>query len=503
MPDDHSTNAPAPPDGNGRRQRRPHVSYAQPGGRGRERLGYDAVATDHRRASPSSSLKSEDTVLGATDRRKAINRVRELYRSYSVPRWMLNKHLDFVAAVSFQSRNSSRLKPRTPAAATELEKLDARIEELVAWWAKPWNFDIRGRHGLYRALRIAEACRVADGDCFFQKLGTGHTAAIEGDRVRKPGTGRIPPKWSKATWTHGIQLSKKGRPQRYCVCTRGSFDNSFAFDAVIPARYMCHHAWWDFRFDQVRGISPFLASVPELVDAKEARTYALAKMKVSQLFGLATFRDAPDNLGTTEGSGEADDEEPFEVDFGKGPFHLDLRPDDKALFLEANSPGQPFQDFYKVVIAGGLKTMDLPYSFWDEAHTNFFGSRAALNLYLKSAGRKRADVAETADDLVRWQLAIRYLAGDLVLPRALTIGELQTEWVPSGIPWWNPIQEVKADILAYDNHMTTLTDILRVQGKDFREVVDRKAEEQAYIAEKLGSQAAAVAEPPEPNDGDK
>ena len=59
----------------------------------------------------------------------------------------------------------------------------------------------------------------------------------------------------------------------------------------------------------------------------EGIDYALAKMKVEQLFALVFYRDANDTVAPlTEGSSEANG---YSVNFGKGPVQLDLDPGDK------------------------------------------------------------------------------------------------------------------------------------------------------------------------------
>ena len=63
---------------------------------------------------------------------------------------------------------------------------------------------------------------------------------------------------------------------------------------------MEHHGFFD-RFDQLRGISPLAPAVNTLRDCYEGYDYALAKMKVAQLFALAFYRQQADFEGETKG----------------------------------------------------------------------------------------------------------------------------------------------------------------------------------------------------------
>jgi len=437
-----------------------------------EALGYDAAASSKRRRMPSSLLRHEDQVLDPTQRRKLLATSRDLGRNFAVARWMVNKHLDWVANFTFQSR-------------TGIPELDDRIEQLVDWWSRPHNFDAAGRHGLFRALRLAEGSRVRDGDAFFVLLNDGTVQTVEGDRVCEP-SGGLPSDYREGSWSHGVLLNASGGAQAYMICRRGKY-SQFEFDRIVPAPYAIHHAWWD-RFDQTRGISPLAPAINLLRDAYEGATYALAQMKVAQLFGLATFREAETGLGTVTGSGDQEDEEPFKVDFDKGPFHLDLDVNDKAQFLQSQNPSQQFQDFWKAVLMAAMKSLNLPWSFYDEASTNFFGSRAALNLYVVAAEVQRADVRATADALVRWRSKLWILDGELNIERyGLSIPELRFDWQPRGVRWWNPVQEISGAKAAIRAGLDTRTRILReISGADFRETVDQIAEENDYIREKLG-----------------
>ena len=148
---------------------------------------------------------------------------------------------------------------------------------------------------------------------------------------------------------------------------------------------MIAHGYYD-RFDQVRGISPLAAAINSFRDVYEGIDYALAKMKVEQLFALVFTRDgdaAPARI--MDGS---DDENGYKVDFGKGPVQLDLSAGDNAQFLKTDNPGSNTQQFIEAVLGIALHSLDLPMNFHDPSRTNFFGSRAAWLLYDRSCINK-------------------------------------------------------------------------------------------------------------------
>lgn len=429
-------------------------------------FSYDAVSNKGRRRPPHGRLRNEDVELSPSDRRKLVATTRDLQRNFAIAAWAIRKHLDYVSSFTFQSRTAD------PA-------LNQRIEELMAWWALPWNCDVASRHPLRRLIRLLEARKTVDGDAFLLKLSSGMIQAIEGDRVRTP-TSNLPAGFDASTWAHGVKVTPSGRAMAFAICDRLQTGSGFVYRTTIPARHILHHASFD-RFDQVRGVSPIAAALNSFQDVYESVDYALMRAKVSQLFALAFYRDSDTSLGELAGEGEGQTE-PYKIDFGKGPQVLDLEPGDKAEFLESQQPSSEFQNFMQVMISVCLKSLDIPYSFYSEDFTNFYGSRGAVMQYLKSCESKREDLKLILDQLTRWRLGLFVQDGELELPNGMTTEQLKWDWVPAGVPWWDPAKEIRGDQMAVAAGFDTRTDIIRRRtGRDFRDVIDKLAEEQAYI----------------------
>lgn len=429
-------------------------------------LAYDAVTTGKRRKAPSTILKSEDDTLPRQDRKRLVSTTRDLYRNFVAPGWAVRRHLDYTTSYTFQARTGD-------------DGLNKKIEELIAWWSRPKNCDIAGRHSLGRMVRLAEMRRIIDGDIFFLKLSSGHVQAIEGDRVRFPTRGPFGT-LDRKRFTHGVELDSRGRTKSLVVCKR--VGGQFVLDRVLNARWTITHSWYD-RLDQVRGVSPMAPAINTYRDLYEGLDYHLAKMKVAAMFGLAIYREGYGSIGDVTGSGADADSEPYNVDFGAGPQLLDLDPGDRAEFLEAKTPPAESREFTAVMIGLGLKALDIPFSFYDEAYTNYSGARQAMLLYELSAGQKRDDVrGGVLDNLTRWRLGKFIADGVLVLPGQLTLPEIKYEWVARGLPWIDPLKEVAADVKAVDAGLTSRQRVLKRQGLDFDEVADELQYEQERLA---------------------
>lgn len=446
---------------------------------------YDATEPRGRRKSAPQRLGSEDKLLDSERRKKLIGNARDLHRNFSIAAWMVRKHLDYVASFSFHCRSGN-------------VDLDEQVEDFMAEWSLPYNFDAAGRHRLSRMLRLLEARRTLDGDAGLLKLASGQVQAIEGDRIRNP-QGRTTLPEGDTEWIHGVRCNRAGRALAYAIHRRTGVD-SYELERIVAARHLHLLGYFD-RIDQVRGVSPIASALNPLRDVYENFDYALAKAKISQLFAMAIYSEAQAGLGNHmpfEGQDEDEDGEPkYEVNFERGPFKLELDPGDKAEFLESQTPSDQFQNFTMSVIGVGLKALDIPLSFFDEAHTNFFGSRAAWLHYEQSAKSKREDNLELLNRITAWRLSLAVLDGRIVLPRGWTLRDVPWEWVPAGMPWWDPAKEIRGDLMAIGAGLDNPQRITKERGRgDWYDNIDRIAEAMEYAKAKGVPLSFVV--PPEP-----
>ncbi|QDT39733.1 phage portal protein [Stratiformator vulcanicus] len=435
-------------------------------------FGYDAIEEKTHRRTRTRVTQSEDKELDASSRRKLISTAHDARRNIEVGAWAIRRHLDFVS--SFQFRSS-----------TGNAEWDDACDEFIKTASKRENFDSSGRHSLRKSLRLSEALRTVAGDIGWVKINDGTTQMIEGDRIRNK-LGMMP----EGEWIHGVKVNARGRPVAYAIHKRKG--TGFEFERTVPASRFYLHGYFD-RVDQHRGISPLASALNRFNDAYEGIDYALAKAKVVQLFGLAIYKRLADPYDDGDLDEDADeDEDPAETDFKlepeKGPFTLHMDKDEKAEFLHSNQPGSSFIEFMQVVVGIALKSLDIPYSFFDEAHTNFFGSKAALTIYLKACDEKREDNRDLLNHWTRWRVGMAIARGELDPARyGLTFDDIDGQWlwIARGVPWFDKSREIDGDIKAVENCFQDYDEIIQERtGRTLKDVVDRIAEQQEYMREK-------------------
>lgn len=440
---------------------------------------YDAIVNKGRRQQPTGILQSEDSELRQEQRRLLISNARDVNRNFVIAGWMIRKDQDYVSTFDFQSKIGDKAK-------------DKSVEEFVRKWSKAQNCDVAGRHCFGQMIRMARGRVLCDGDVGIIKLRDGRLQACESDRIRTPDATTVSPGTDVlkefADVTHGVRTNKAGKALAYAVHNRGRSSDyapgnytSFQFDRWIGAQNFYLYGNYD-RFDQIRGISPMAASLNNLRDIYEGFEYALAKMKVTQLFGMVMTRSDTGSIAPTEviddSSGDPTQYK-YKVDFGRGPAYLELDPGEDAKFLESGSPSTQFKEFSEVVIGVCLKALDIPQSFFSEDFTNYSGAREALLLYEQSCESKRAQIIELLDWIISWRLAMAVIDGDLP---GIQLEELKWTWVPAGIPWIDPLKEMSADAGLVENGFSTTPEIIKKRtGRDYHDLLEEQA---AYVRDR-------------------
>ncbi len=424
---------------------------------------YDAIEPNGRRKSVSSRIVSEDEVLTHHKRRQLTANAMDLQRNVALAAWAIRQHLNYVALFDFYASSPDN-------------GFNAEFQALMARDDKKENCDVGGRHPRSRMVRLGEVRKTLDGDCGFIKLRSGHLQGIEGNQVVDPAK-----KYPTSRWKQGVLLGTGNRALAYNV--RETVDGK-ATDRMVSSENCFLFGAFEGRFDQVRGISSFPTGMNGFRDIDESFDYARAKLKVEQLFALAITRKMEEasgsetNLGRrVDGADDSDGDEDSidqavtpQVDFGRGPVQLNLDPGEDAKFLSSSNPSVATQDFLRLCIHVALLSLDIPMNFFDPKYVNYSGGRTSWNQYERSCVSKREDQLALHDWYTRWRLA-RYIlpksaggTGELILPRSMSISDVLWEWVPRGVPWWKPSEELDAELRSVGAGLDTPQKICRRHG---------------------------------------
>lgn len=452
------------------------AEFSEPSG---TTAAYDALNPKGRRKAPPAATQHEDRHLGQEQRRQLIGGMRDLRRNSSLLDWMIRQHLNYVCEHRFQAKTGDDV------ANTEIQAMMG--EEFAADRLDECNVC-----DLAEYVQTSETMAVIDGDCGTLLVDTdgGRIQGIEADRIRNPGVGSyfgglagVPAE----TWFNGVRTTTSGRPLEYAIHRRVDGWTMFELERRVAATNFHLHAYRN-RFDQVRGVSPIATAYNQLRDVYEAEEYAMIRSKVASMFAMAITRNAAQSAGQlTYETDEAGNpvKSTYNVDFGRGPVFLDMEPGDDAKFIDSDNPGGNLQDFWRFITRVALKSLDIPYGLFDESESNFFGNKTAWLSYDRSCDPKRTRVRKLLDRVTGFKWAQLIRSKRLTLPKKLALVNKPWGWVPRGMPWWRPLEEVTANLKAIGGALTTPQRVcIEADQGDFYQNVDEISKAIAYAKEK-------------------
>jgi len=466
-------------------------------------LKYNAVQNKNRRQKPRTKPTSEFVQLGKTDRKTLIATTQDQMRNVAMVPWMVRHHLDYVSRFKVQFNNDNE----------DLVKL---LNTLFRWHASPQNFDIAGRYGREEMFRMFELEKVTAGDAGINKLSCMKLQAIESDMIAKPngrklsrnGNAKTMPKNVRENVNEeGVILSNiyAGKVDYYCVCNRGNDGKSILYDHLEKAQNIIFGAYWSRFGSQIRGVSPLSTAINTVQDLYENFEWTLLKTKIHAIFGVAIMRDyygsdSQDEESTALGDA-ADPSTTTEDPVGDIETSLqDLNPDQMLLLdmgvkgkvdtIESKTPSTEFLAFSELMLRIAFMALDIPYTAFNSAQSSFSGLIADTNLYEVSCQHKRDKNMWARKDYSDWLLDMCYKSDRFGIrsfcdKNAVSIDEVKesVEWVSSGIPWLQKLQEVAGDANAIAIGADNIVDVCKRRGKDFYQNIDKQAKALAYAKE--------------------
>ena len=211
-----------------------------------------------------------------------------------------------------------------------------------------------------------------------------------------------------------------------------------------------------------------ISGVNDFQDVYENKAYGLARMKVAQMFGAVMKRASISEDGAAP-------------DLTQGQFYTEIGTEDSLDFVQDKTPATEWQQFMDSVIGMGLKALDIPFSFYREDFTNFFGARSALILYIKSCLAKRRNLCQRwLNPWFIWKVNQLSIQPEFSYLRRLE--KVPFKWVPMGTPSANPVQEAQALAMRIALGVDTRTRAAQeINGGSFSDYVEQLSQEQDFM----------------------
>jgi len=450
-------------------------------------FGYNATEDKGRRQTPRPRVYHESEVLTKVKRRKLQATAQDQARNLSLVAWMVRKHLDYVAKFHISFR-------------TDKPELDEIVNRIFRWHGRPKNLDYMQRFGRDEFFRMFELEKILCGDAAILKLPGLKLQALESDQITK-GEGA-----PAGVNDDGLLVDAMGRPTHFAICKRGpsaGASSQYVHDHLEPMDNVIFDAYWTRFISQYRGVSPLSTAINTVQDLHEGFEWNQIKAKMHAIFGVALTRkdDAGDgNMGgaagataettsaTATATGTTFDIDPRSVNL------IDLNPGEDIKTVESGTPSSEFVEGSHLFIQIAMLALDIPVTFFDSRRSSFSARIADLNEYEVSNDAKRTKnryVRQAYSDWVLEQIwndpaspwNLRDIAGRSGFARLRDVQE-EVEWVASGSPWLDKLNQIAGDELGISLGLDNAIDAARRRGGDVFHNIDRQAQVIAYAKAK-------------------
>lgn len=340
------------------------------------------------------------------------------------------------------------------------------------------------------------------------------TEMIEGDRLRTP------PDLSaelRQRIRDGVEINTVNTPQAYWIANQHPGDR-YLPGVRIPAtlqdyrRYPArnalgrpnlYHLFWSLRPGQNRGepwLAPALSIFKDLGDFMEAKIVA---ERVGACFGLVIKKTNPLGSMTANTTQQANGQRWEAIEPGMVE-RLDFN-EDIASF-SPDLKGTDLDQFTQVFIRQMGAAIGLPYELItkDFTKTTWHSARASLletwRFFKLYQAWFSATYLQPMWDAIQLEAWSRGLLPNIDLLGPQRAAWLRARWVPPGRGYIDPTREIQASLDAIEGGLSTYSDELAQQGKDWEEVFEQEQREAEYRKQLgLDQGAEPTPSPTDPN----
>ncbi|MGD9850120.1 MAG: phage portal protein [Nitrospirales bacterium] len=340
------------------------------------------------------------------------------------------------------------------------------------------------------------------------------TEMIEGDRLRTPTDLSND---QRARVRDGVELNDAGTPQGYWILKHHPGDQYLPhvpkdFSTTQFTRYPArnamghpnlYHLFWTVRPGQNRGepwMAPALSIFKDLGDFMEAKIVA---ERVGACFGIVIKKIDPTGalLANTTANPQGQRLDAVEP----GMTHY-LDPNEDITTVSPDLKGTDLDAFVQVFVRQMGAAIGLPYELItkDFTKTTWHSARASLLETWRFFRLYQAWFANTYLQPM-WDVVMLEAWSRGLLPPVDLLGPnmadwLRTRWVPPGRGYIDPVREIAASLDAIKGGLSTYSDELAQQGKDWEEIMEqqqREAEKRKELG--LDEQPEETESPTDPN----
>lgn len=400
-----------------------------------------------------------------------------------------------------------RLQAKVRLANGELdEDLNKLLESDWRTWCLPRNCDITGQQSFAEQLQMAVRRRRVDGAALWVKIygdpaGSFLPFTLQPKEVDDLDTTYVGRAENGNIIVGGIELNAFNRPVAYYF-KRVSPDGFYLGGGVgnstrIEADRVI--IWWDrLRPSQIREVSMLAPSLTRLRDIREYLESVSVAKRVQACFAMFIQRTIPTGSLGRDGARR---------DFSSGYYGRTVTPGmiyeglpgDEPKVITPPNTGSSERDFVNLQqrLVGSGQGLSFEVVSRDVSQANYSSARLnrledAATYAMEFDGLNTHVLIEVYTEFVISEyLSGRFYRSDFWRDKSRYFAH---EFIAPGLPWVDPLKEVRANSEAINTNQDTIENICASRGLDFREVAEANAAAEVFaeLARKRAFEAAGL-----------
>ena len=373
------------------------------------------------------------------------------------------------------------------------EELNNAIERAWRRWSRPENCTVTGNMTLWEVCQMAVRRRYVDGGILVLKTYAGGAFRLQllevddlDTSILKHGGNRV---------VGGVEIDEYNRPVAYHLRRQevsGLWSGKVVRVDAGRVIYLPHFT----RCSQIREMSPAASSLPRIDDINLLVEAALKKEQSQACYMLAIKTDSPAAGGIGRGMpaaapGSGAPEYPEEYIAPGMIKHL--RPGESVEPIVPSGVSSTADAMIRTVQrqAGAGAGLSYEAVSRDMSQVNYSSARQGMLQDRKTYGELQQYLIDHfLEPVYREWLSWAVLTGQVVIPDYAGDPERYQEavWIPPGWEWIDPLKEANANARALETGQTTLQKICAARGEDWRELLEQRAREIAWLKEFTGEE---------------
>ena len=345
------------------------------------------------------------------------------------------------------------------------------------WAKKP---EVTWQHDWASSQRLMSRSWFRDGEVFAQHV-SGRVGMLQhGSRVpysiEMLEADFVPIGYTADNIVQGIERNNWLRPTAYYVYKQHPAElNSlqslrFTDYKRVPADRMMHCKLVK-RINQVRGMSVFATIMLRLEDLKDYEESERIAAKVAANMAAFIVKGSPDLYDTGE------DTEQRQMKFQAGMVFDDLRPGESVGTIDTNRPNAQLEPHRKGQLRAVASGAGITYSSAAKDYNGTYSSQRqelveAYGAYQILSSEFISRISRPAYEQM---LNMAVLSGAITVPDEIDMSTINDAlYIPTQMPWIDPLKEVKGWELLEKNHYASGQEIIRRRGLHPLDVIDQE-----------------------------